>query len=60
MEKIKNKRYLLISKTEIIFGIDTELFYTLEEAENTAKNKKYFQTTIIDLEDKNIKWQWDK
>ncbi|WP_162475832.1 hypothetical protein [Spiroplasma sp. ChiS] len=55
-----NKRYLLISKSEFIFGIDTELFYTLEEAENTAKNKKYFETTIIDLEDKNIKWQGDK
>ncbi|WP_162475828.1 hypothetical protein [Spiroplasma sp. ChiS] len=55
-----NKRYLLISKSETMFWIDTELFYTLEEAEITAKNisKNFFETTIIDLE--NIKWKGNK
>ncbi|WP_162475953.1 hypothetical protein [Spiroplasma sp. ChiS] len=53
------KRYLLITNSSFT-GIDTELFYTLEEAKYTAKNKSCFQTTIIDLEDKNIKWQGDK
>nr|CAK99573.1 hypothetical protein SPICI16_048 [Spiroplasma citri] len=52
------KRYLLITNSSFT-GIDTELFYTLEEAKITAnvEMKHGWLTTIIDLEDKNIKWQ---
>ncbi|WP_425379444.1 hypothetical protein [Spiroplasma endosymbiont of Stenodema calcarata] len=42
-----NKRYLLIIKNEYL---TTYSFYTLEEAKITAKNEKYYQTVIIDLE----------
>ncbi|WP_268794803.1 hypothetical protein [Spiroplasma kunkelii] len=42
------KRYLLISKS-LYTGIDTELFYTFEEAKVTAKNKCFREKTIIDL-----------
>lgn len=50
-----NKRYLLVIKNK--YSIDTLSFYTLEEAKITAENLTYCKTTIIDLEDKNIKWQ---
>ncbi|UZQ30867.1 MAG: hypothetical protein OHM56_05020 [Spiroplasma phoeniceum] len=38
----------------------TKSFYTLEEAKITAnvENKQEWLTTIIDLENKNIKWKW--
>ncbi|MFW4371453.1 MAG: hypothetical protein EHV01_005915 [Spiroplasma sp. hy2] len=60
---MKNKRYLLISKMEFVLGnfnnITSHLFYTLEEAKITANldNKKGWETTTIDLENENIKWQ---
>ncbi|WFG99037.1 hypothetical protein M1770_03500 [Spiroplasma citri] len=40
----------------------TKSFFTLEEAKITAnvEMKHGWLTTIIDLEDKNIKWQGDK
>ncbi|AXF96565.1 hypothetical protein [Spiroplasma phoeniceum] len=50
-----NKKYLLIIKNK--YSIDTLSFYTFEEAKITAKNKKYYPTVIIDLENENIKWQ---
>ncbi|UZQ29576.1 MAG: hypothetical protein OHM56_10485 [Spiroplasma phoeniceum] len=50
-----NKRYLLVMKYEN--EVLTKSFYTLEEAKITAKNEKYYQTAIIDLENENIKWQ---
>ncbi|WP_338963751.1 MULTISPECIES: hypothetical protein [unclassified Spiroplasma] len=50
----KNYRYLLLSKNS---GFDTQFFYTLEEAKIAAKNIFYSETTIIDLENENIKWQ---
>ncbi|MFW4371160.1 MAG: hypothetical protein EHV01_004410 [Spiroplasma sp. hy2] len=53
-----NKRYLLIMKSK--YGdLKTLLFYTLEEAKITGnvENKQGWETTIIDLEDNNIKWQ---
>lgn len=49
-----NKRYLLIIKNT--YSIDTLSFYTLEEAKITVKNLIGI-TTIVDLDDKNIKWQ---
>ncbi|KAF0850150.1 hypothetical protein [Spiroplasma poulsonii] len=56
-----NKRYLLIMKSK--YGdLKTQFFYTLEEARITAnvENENHWLTTIIDLEDSNIKWQGDK
>ncbi|WP_253301423.1 hypothetical protein [Spiroplasma endosymbiont of Phyllotreta cruciferae] len=50
-----NKRYLLIIKNK--FSIDTLSFYTLEEATIAAKNENYYSTSIIDLEDNEIKWK---
>ncbi|APE74345.1 hypothetical protein [Spiroplasma citri] len=54
-----NKRYLLIMKSDFSNDILTKSFYTLEEAKITAnvEMKHGWLTTIIDLEDKNIKWQ---
>lgn len=53
-----NKRYLLVLKSNY-GGFKTLFFYTLEEAKYTAnfENEQEWLTTIIDLEDKNIKWQ---
>ncbi|WP_426605481.1 hypothetical protein [Spiroplasma endosymbiont of Glossina fuscipes fuscipes] len=61
-----NKRYLLVMRwfdhfnEEDIF--QTSFFYTLEEAKITAEfqNKQKWSTTIIDLENENIKWQGDE
>lgn len=53
-----NKRYLLVMKSK--YGdFKTCFFYTLEEAKFTAnvENEQEWLTTIIDLENKNIKWQ---
>jgi len=53
-----NKRYLLVMKSK--YGdFKTLLFYTLEEAKITGnvENHQGWLTTIIDLEDNNIKWQ---
>ncbi|KAF0852136.1 hypothetical protein MSROBK_000840 [Spiroplasma poulsonii] len=49
----------LFDKTTIF---KTDFFYTLEEARITAnvENENHWLTTIIDLEDSNIKWQGDK
>ncbi|QJU61902.1 hypothetical protein [Spiroplasma citri] len=57
-----NKKYLLIMKSDFSNDILTKSFYTLEEAKITAnvEMKHGWLTTIIDLEDKNIKWQGDK
>ncbi|WFG98804.1 hypothetical protein M1770_02215 [Spiroplasma citri] len=54
-----NKRYLLIMKSDFSNDGLTKSFYTLEEAKITAnvEMKHGWLTTIIDLEDKNIKWQ---
>nr|CAK99293.1 hypothetical protein SPICI10_014 [Spiroplasma citri] len=59
------KKYLLIMKSNYCFSSDdgfTKSFFTLEEAKITAnvETKNGWLTTIIDLEDKNIKWQGDK
>ncbi len=53
-----NKRYLLVIKSKY-GGFKTLFFYTLEEAKYTAnfENEQEWLTTIIDLEDNNIKWQ---
>lgn len=53
-----NKRYLLVMKSK--YGdFKTQFFYTLKEAKYTAnvENKQEWSTTIIDLENINIKWQ---
>ena len=53
-----NKKYLLVMKSK--YGdFKTNCFYTLEEAKITAdiENKQEWLTTIIDLEDNNVKWQ---
>ncbi|WP_158613875.1 hypothetical protein [Spiroplasma endosymbiont of Megaselia nigra] len=47
------KIYLLVIKNEYL---PTNSFYTLEEAKAVAKNMAGI-TTIIDLENENIKWQ---
>lgn len=52
-----NKRYLLVIKNR--FSIDTMSFYTSEEASAVAKNMLGI-TTIIDLENENIKWQGEE
>ncbi|ALA98087.1 hypothetical protein SKUN_001212 [Spiroplasma kunkelii CR2-3x] len=51
------KRYLLVMKYEN--EVITKSFYKLEEAKITAnvENQQEWLTTIIDLEDENIKWQ---
>ncbi|AXF96083.1 hypothetical protein [Spiroplasma phoeniceum] len=51
------KKYLLIMKGDFSNDILTKSFYTLEKAKITAnvENKNGWITTIIDLEDKNIK-----
>ncbi|GAA6237895.1 MAG: hypothetical protein SPLM_00200 [Spiroplasma phoeniceum] len=49
------KRYLLVAKNS--FGINTTYFYKIEEAKAYSKNLKYSKTTIIDLENENIKWK---
>ncbi|APE74586.1 hypothetical protein [Spiroplasma citri] len=57
------KKYLLIMKSDFSNDILTKSFYTLEEAKITANvemKHDCWLTTIIDLEDKNIKWQGDK
>lgn len=53
-----NKRYLLVMKSK--YGdFKTLFFYTLEEAKITSnvENEQGWLTTIIDLEDNNIKRQ---
>jgi len=53
-----NKRYLLVMKSK--YGdLKTQFFYTLEEVKITAnvENNSRWETTIIELEDNNIKWQ---
>lgn len=53
-----NKRYLLVMKSK--YGdCKTNFFYTLEEAKITAnvENQQEWLTTIIDLENENIKWR---
>ncbi len=52
-----NKRYLLVMKYEN--EILTKSYYTLKEAKITAnvENENAWLTTIIDLENENIKWQ---
>ncbi|QJU61731.1 hypothetical protein [Spiroplasma citri] len=54
-----NKRYLLIMKSDFSNDILTKSFYTLEEAKITSnvENKNGWITTIIDLENENIKWK---
>ncbi|AXF95249.1 hypothetical protein [Spiroplasma phoeniceum] len=51
------KRYLLVMKFEN--EVLTKSFYTLKEAKLTAsvENENEWLTTIIDLENENIKWQ---
>ncbi|WP_338989449.1 hypothetical protein [Spiroplasma endosymbiont of Seladonia tumulorum] len=53
-----NKRYLLVMKSKYS-DFKTSCFYTLEEAKATAnvENQQEWLTTIIDLENENIKWQ---
>ncbi|WP_338965846.1 MULTISPECIES: hypothetical protein [unclassified Spiroplasma] len=50
-----NKRYLLVINTK--YTTNTLFFYTLEETKITAEENSSFRTTIIDLENENIKWQ---
>ncbi len=53
-----NKRYLLVTKSKYS-DLKTNFFYTIEEAKITAnvENQHELLTNIIDLENKNIKWQ---
>ncbi|WP_338988874.1 hypothetical protein [Spiroplasma endosymbiont of Seladonia tumulorum] len=53
-----NKRYLLVMKSKYS-DFKTSCFYTLEEAKTIAnvENQQEWLTTIIDLENENIKWQ---
>ncbi len=53
-----NKIYLLVMKSK--YGdFKTNCFYTLEEVKITAniENQQEWLTTIINLENENIKWQ---
>ncbi len=53
-----NKRYLLVMKSKYGY-FKTNCFYILEEAKITAniENQQEWLTTIINLENENIKWQ---
>ncbi|AXF96322.1 hypothetical protein [Spiroplasma phoeniceum] len=51
------KKYLLIMKSDFSNDILTKSFYTLEEVKITAGENSSFKTTIIDLENENIKWK---
>ncbi len=53
-----NKRYLLVIKSKYGY-FKTNCFYTLEESKITAniENQQEWLTTIINLENENIKWQ---
>nr|CAK99038.1 hypothetical protein SPICI06_072 [Spiroplasma citri] len=48
------KRYLLVINTK--YTINNLFFYTLEEAKIIPEENSSFKTTIIDLENENIKW----
>ncbi|UZQ29299.1 MAG: hypothetical protein OHM56_08895 [Spiroplasma phoeniceum] len=50
-----NKRYPLITKDK--YNLNTTYFDTFDEAKAHSQNLSYCKTTIIDLENENIKWQ---
>ncbi|WP_253301643.1 hypothetical protein [Spiroplasma endosymbiont of Phyllotreta cruciferae] len=50
-----NKRYLLVTKDK--YSLNTTYFYTFDEARIYSENLNYCKTTIINLENENIKWK---